>query len=753
MYLIAGCIGLGTAPWLPFIIPYYWALLAGLVSLTLWRRSSKLALMMLSLCSGLSLSSFQAETVKSSLLDPALEGQSVWLTGRVSGLPTSVIRFGKTVQSFPFTLTSPVCTPEQCQDSIDTVQLRWQREAHIKPGQVWHIRATLIRPRGLSNPAGFNYEKWLITQEIQATGSVSNKYQPTLISNQPKFDTWRWQLITQLEQELPHLENLDLIKAIIFGDKRAIDSEQWELLSHSGTTHLVIVSGLHIGIIIVLTFKLSNLLFAGCRLPTKRLLSAITASTTGFLYSLLAGFTLPTQRAVIMAITVLLLSTLCRAYRPSQLFWLVVLICLMLTPMSVLSGSFWMSFIAVGAILLATSSKTFGNRWQVPQWLNAQIAIIVALTPLLLIIFSSAPLLSVLVNLLAVPYFSFLLVPLTFITTLIQNLGFTPDLLWTLADNALSVFLTGINLVIQHSSQLQLAVTNPFAILILGVAVLLIISPLGLSLKGLAIVMVIAVAFHQPSRPKHNQVLVTVFDVGQGQSILLETQHHSLVYDVGSSWDKGSMAKQVVNPNLLSKHISHIDRLTLSHNDNDHAGGLDDLLAKNTTEQIDRGQPAAYKSNSCHKTPAWQWDGIHFQYLVADAHISPSSNNASCVLMIESNGFKLLIPGDIEAPVEHALVDKYGSDLKANILIAPHHGSKTSSTWLFIRHVDPESVIYTAGYRNRFNHPHPLISHRYQVLGIEQYNTAEKGSISFLIDRGIGGSINSHKQNRRYFWQ
>ena len=249
---------------------------------------------------------------------------------------------------------------------------------------------------------------------------------------------------------------------------------------------------------------------------------------------------------------------------------------------------------------------------------------------------------------------------------------------------------------------------------------------------------------------------VSVLDVGQGLSVLVETQNHRLLYDVGSSWGDSSMVTQVVWPVLQSKRIDRLDKLVVSHNDNDHAGGVEHLLGLAEVEKITAGEKQSYSHKSlsnCHQQSPWQWDGVEFSFIHYPDGYKNSANNASCILLINSNGFRVLIPGDIESAVEKVVSKSHSKTLQSNLLIAPHHGSISSSSWLFLRRVDPAKVIFSTAYGNRFNHPHPRVSSRYRALDISSYNTAKLGAIMFHVEKGTASELVYQRQKHRYFWQ
>ena len=757
--LMAGCSGLAAAPWLPTLIPMAYLYTALLSALLVWRLSNRVGVLLMCFLLGFSYSSHLSHRVNEAILAPQFEAKTTTLTGRVSGLPKQRFLYGKNQQSFNFELTEPLCFGAVCQPALTTLRVSWAREGALLPGQIWRITAKLKRPRGLSNPAGFDYERWLVTQGVHATATVKSNptNQHQLIATTIGLDTWRWQIANALDQRLESLQHLALIKALLLGDKRGVDQHLWQLFSVTGTTHLVVVSGLHIGIVAFLSFQLARFLTATLDYRLANLITSLSSCAGAVLYSLIAGLSLPTQRAMMMVVIVVLLSLLARHYRASTLLLVVVMLCLMLDPLAILGSSFWLSFAAVTAIMMVSTGRVCQpQHWWAGSWLSAQWAVFIGLTPFLLLIFNKAPLLSIIINCVAVPFFSLLLVPLLCVSALAESANLPIDFLWQWLDTLIHYFIASLALARDYQVLINIAEFNRFNAVMAAVASVVLLMPLKAPQKVLAVCLLLPLFIGRSPAVKPGDVTVSVIDIGQGLSVLIQTQNHSLLYDVGSSWGDSSMATQVVWPLLQSKKISQLDRLVISHNDNDHAGGLLHLLELADIAQINTGEqlePQSLLSSSCHQQSPWLWDGVEFKFIDYPDQYKDSGNNHSCILSINSNGYRLLLPGDIEDSVEAALAQLKPATLQAQLLIAPHHGSISSSSWLFLRHVDPELVIFSTAYGNRFNHPHPEISKRYKALGIRQYNTANLGAVMIDIKSGVVTSLHHQRQKQRFFWQ
>jgi len=248
---------------------------------------------------------------------------------------------------------------------------------------------------------------------------------------------------------------------------------------------------------------------------------------------------------------------------------------------------------------------------------------------------------------------------------------------------------------------------------------------------------------------------MTVLDVGQGLAVVVQVQvsgqHKTLVYDTGpSSGDRFNAGDAIVAPYLKTQGIKRIDKLVVSHSDNDHAGGATALLKAFPVKQFIVGEALAFdhddvRQTDCNQLPDWQWEDVRFQFLFnpiselarsAQQNVKAriNNNNQSCVLVIRYHDQTILIPGDIESPVEHSLLQDPALPSDITLLIAPHHGSNTSSTNAFVAQLHPQTVVFSAGYRSRYGHPHPLVQTRYREIGSRAYTTAETGQLQFVWD-------------------
>ncbi|MEH6605814.1 MAG: DNA internalization-related competence protein ComEC/Rec2, partial [Pseudomonadales bacterium] len=519
----------------------------------------------------------------------------------------------------------------------------------------------------------------------------------------------------------------------------ALNQDQRWLLTATGTSHLMVISGLHIGLCALLGWWLGIALChiaywplrQGWRMPVASLFSVILAA----FYAALAGFSLPTQRALIMLLVVTLARLTWRNTARGYSLLLAALIILSLDPLAALTGSFWLSFAAVAAMLYLISS---GLSWW-RQMLWAQVAVTIGLLPVLA--WSNLPLspLAPLANLVAIPWLGWIVVPLLFAGLVITPLSATAGasvLLW--GANMLSYLWTWL---VWLEATVSL---SPWRLN--GHVVAILISVVGLAIllratqtrrRWLALVLLLPL-FIQAPLPISDQLRVTFLDVGQGQAVVVQTPNHVMLYDAGPSFDSGyDMGEAVVVPFLRYVGVNQLDAMVISHADIDHAGGSKAVLSHFPVglayAPVQRLPEASWQL--CRAGMRWQWDGVEFEFLSPDLTVESKRNNRSCVLAIKTADTQFLLSGDIERKVERRLLATHADALRSNILQVPHHGSKTSSSELFVRTVKAEYAVVSAGFNNRFGHPVAEVVERYQRQDTLLIDTAYAGAIQIRLDK------------------
>ncbi|MEZ9821114.1 DNA internalization-related competence protein ComEC/Rec2 [Shewanella sp. 10N.286.45.A1] len=648
------------------------------------------------------------------------------------------------------------------------LRLSWSKPPNVEVGQQWQLTLRLKPITSLLNQGGFNQQKYLLSKHIFAKGKVIDGQ---LIS---KSSDVRTTLIKQLKPALKQYPSQDLMLALLVGDKSLMTSERWQQLKNTGTGHLFAISGLHLSVACFWGYILSKtILYQLLANQSRRngVIAMLVCALTAIVYAYLAGFSVSTQRALIMLLAYL--STwLCSRHSSSwERLLYALFVVLLIDPLSPLSASFWLSFMALVVILVTIStyspaqiSKHSSNeafdeivvqtsftsiysycrravlQWFVPFWaIQWRLALILGL--LQASFFAGTSIISVAVNLLLVPWFSFVVIPLALLSLLLFIIGLLSGVeidfantFW-LANQTLEPAL----FLLDYASKLSFAwldlSSQWIAVLLSAIAGLWfcyqfrdIYWRIALSAMLLPITLL---WFQHYSNEQDQQWKVHMLDVGQGMSVVIESNGRAIVYDTGASFGTNfSYADRVVLPFLKHKGISQVDYLVISHADNDHAGGTDVVMAAFPNAQIisDTGAKGAI---DC-RPKAFMWQAIKLE-IVAPT-LATAGNNGSCVVRLSKEGNSILLTGDIEATAELALlVDKA---IASQVMSAPHHGSRTSSSLDFINTVAPELVLFPAGFNNRYGFPKEDVVARYHHLGIETLTTGELGQLSVIFKHG-----------------
>ncbi len=680
-----------------------------------------------------------------------LEGVEIPVQGIIASLPEQDDRRS----SFDFIVTaSTVALPHK-------IGLSWYYpDQSIKAGQHWAFTVKLKRPHATLNPNGFDYERQLFIENIGATGYIRSQIKPELLGRDSTWfsiQVWRQTIADKLSDLLANSPNLALIKALAIGDGGSIKSAEWDIFRKTGTTHLVVISGSHIGLIVGLVYWLVQKLWArmGVLRWSPPRVAAVVAVLAGVFYSALAGFSIPTQRAIIMLAVAMLAIISQRHSKPIHTLATALITVLLFDPLSVLSSGFWLSFIAVGLIIYTVSGR-LGQLNVIKESIKLNGVMSLSLIPLTLLFFQMISVISPVANFVAAPAISFLIVPLALLAVVLM---FTSPSLATGLFTVVDYLLQGLWWLLNQLAALPFAVINHpqpslWAVFLAGLAVLILLAPKGFPARYLGWVLLLPLIFTNSPRPANGELLLTLLDVGQGLAIVMQTAKHNLVFDTGSKFSADSdQGKSVLLPFLRSQGIAKVDQLIISHGDNDHIGGAESLIQGITVDKILTSIPeklSEHQAINCMAGQTWSWDGVDFSILSPVEHTG-SENDNSCVLQVKTAHGTALLTGDIEANAEAWLVKTYGKQLKAQLLIAPHHGSKTSSTLEFLQTVQAKTVLIPAGYRNQFGHPHTDVIARYQALHTDYLSSADSGAIRVEFKNGAR-QISAYRQTNRRYW-
>ena len=685
-------------------------------------------------------------------LPESLEAKVVSVSGQVVGLPVDMTRLWR----FDFR------PDEDSRLPVNHLRLSWYGGPEMQPGERWQFEVKLRRPRGSHSPGAFDYEARAARENLRATGYVIRgerlkSYDYGLMAGRDRLR----QSVRNRVYALLNSETSGLLVALMVGDKSGITPEQWRLLNQSGTTHLMVISGLHIGLMTAFGFWLLTLLgrlgflpLRYCPLPR---LAALAGLGLAFSYAFLAGLSIPVQRALVMSGVALSGHLFGVRAKPSTLFVLALAAVLTMTPLASTSVGFWYSFLAVAALLYGFAGRIGGNsrwrRWGQPQWV-----VFLLLMPTLLFHGQDVSLLSPLVNLVAIPLIAGIVVPLALLSLVLNKVyaSFSDWLLIAL-DRVLQVFMLTLDWL--NVSMPDAVMLNgqghqlPALLLALG-AGLLILSPVALQVRRLAPLLALPWLFPRQELIGAGHAVVSVLDVGQGLSVLVRTHSHAVLYDTGDVYASGfSMAERVVIPYIQHKGVKQLDRVVISHGDRDHAGGLQAVMEKMPSAEVWTGTALPDFSghvHACQPGLSWEWDQVRFEFLAGSGSWS-QGNDRSCILKITANQQALLLTGDVSQRVERMLVSQ-NVNLQADYLLLPHHGSKYSGSEGFLRQVSPGVVLISAGYKNRFGHPAAETVARIESLGAEIINTAQSGTLEFVLGDVVNVS-GSRRDSGRYWHQ
>ena len=687
------------------------------------------------------------QTLQSSL-PTTLSGQEFRIEGTIVGLPQLDTTGQKRKTRFWLDIDSKNTAKELHEGGWKgegKVQLSWYGAPDLRTGQRWQLLVRLRSPRGFVNPGGFDYQAWLHRARLVATGYVRSSSDNRLITGklQLRPDSFRFALKQRLLSLTEAHPMSGVLLALVIGDRSAIATKQWQRFARSGTTHLMVISGLHIGLVAGLCGFLGGGLSRLLVKPLDRLPAQIWGALAGLsaaaLYTLLAGFSIPTQRALIMTAVAIVAICLRRHVRARDGFSCALLLVLLVDPMAPTSAGFWLSFSAVAVLLLVFNGR-LKRISPVRSLALAQVVVCAGLFPVLVLQGMPASPSAPLINLLAVPWIGFVVVPLCLLgaaLSIVVPVAAEPVLL--LALTMLSFFDAALQVALNRlPDAIVLPFPAPSVMVVMMMAGGLLLMPRGTPGRPLVSLLLCLPFLASPHSTNGMLLQVLVLDVGQGLAVVVQGPQGTLVYDAGpkysAQFDAGS---GIVAPALRRMGVKEINVLLVSHSDNDHAGGLNGLLSAIPVGRIvsaeDVSPPSGSATKQCRAGQEWYFGEVLFEVLhpLEKQH---NDNNGSCVLRISVSGVSFLLPGDIERDAELSLLQREQGRLQADVLIAPHHGSLTSSLPVFINAVKPKFVVFSAGHGNRFNHPNEKVVARYQRKERMLLSTAQNGAIEFSVD-------------------
>ncbi|WP_404296862.1 DNA internalization-related competence protein ComEC/Rec2 [Halomonas sp.] len=629
-------------------------------------------------------------------------------------------------------------------DRLRRVRLSAFEAPPMQPGERWAFTVRLRPPAGFANPHTFDYEAWLWREGIQATGYVRREPPPQRLAE--SGDGLR-------ERALAHLASRALpsraerwLAALTLGAGERLTAEDWALLNASGTTHLMVISGLHVGLVAGFALLLGR---GAARLATPgRWRLAVwpwwLAGVSAAGYATLSGLEPPALRALVMALVGLWVASGRHAPGPWQGWWLALAVVLLIDPLSAWRPGLWLSFLAVALLILAWQGRPRPRGWR--GWLWALIRTQLMLAPLMaaavLLAFARLAPAAPLVNLVAVPLVSSLLVPLGLLGWLLTPLPPLSALCWWLFAQLTEALAWCLEAAVVWLPLWlpEPALVTPLALCLGLVALLWGLPGLSGPLRTAGSLALAAIAMGlAPSGIPHGQLEVRVLDVGQGQLVELRTAGYRVLYDTGPRFASGFTPVSVLWP-----PGQRFDEVIVSHDDLDHAGGVAMLDERHRVSGFlaPPGEAIGVPFTTCLAGERWERDGVHFRFLWPPKETAAfTSNDRSCVLEVSAGEHRLLITGDVGRRVERAIL--LDAEAPLTLLVAGHHGSQTSSGPQLVQWLTPRHVVYSAGRRNAFGHPHDEVVRRFRSAGSCQWSTALDGALTFRLGRRSGQPVES----------
>ena len=793
-----GCIAAGTLC-LSFI---YFAAQAKLIK--------KLAIMGLLFALGFAWNARYAENRLENILATELEGNEFTLEGRVAALPQSNSSGAK----FSFEIDHVISGRETLNHFPRRIYLSWQPAwrnpqaiPEVIPGQRWKLKAKLKRPYGSLNPYAFDFERWSFHQDFGASGSVRSG---ELLINQDiawtefemRMELARWHLRKKIQDMLPtDARYAGVLIALVMGDQNAIDQDDWQVFNATGIGHLISISGLHVTMLAGVGSSLAAFIWRRRTWPLIAPVSkvaAISGFVTAFIYAWLAGFQIPAQRTMYMVGIVAFALWTGRNPRSFDIWWWALVFVLLIDPMAPYTPGFWLSFGAVAAILYAMgdssgllgipTGKELEVHWtqRVLQALReacrVQAVVTLALLPFTLYWFYQVSIVSPLANAFAIPLVSYIVTPLAITGALLPEF-IGRWLLWP-AHASMEYLATALEWMAGWSwSVVWSRQPEWWMLAISGCGIVYAIRPgdIGKTWKWRLVATTFSTPlFFWPTQWNENlaqgEFRANILDIGQGTAVLIETANRKLLYDTGPIQGKRDDAGQrIILPYLRGRGINHIDRMVISHSDSDHVGGAATLLKQIQFDSMMGSLPSTnplLQNLQARKIPAlpcrfgqrWVWDGVEFviwhphEETIFSEQYPSKPNEMSCVLEVRNQASSLWLTGDVEKQGEAEIAERLDSAMlreignRELIFMAPHHGSKTSSSLDLLKRLEPDQAFAQNGYRNRYGHPHPDVSSRYQNLEIPFHQTPRTGFQTWLFKNNAKSSTQFLRHDIKRLW-
>jgi len=751
--LLFGMVAMLWQPALPAAIVLWLLLVAGTAG---WWVSSRWRWMG-ALLAGAAWAGLHASWSMGAQLPVPWEGREVVVRGQVVGLPEPQARRTR----FLFRVDDAAEQPAPLRGRL--LRLAWYDDfgatepgprVQVGAGEHWQFQIRVRAPRGLANPGGVPTERYAAAQRISATGYVRDATRARRLSAGQGVDAWRSRMAARIAQEVPD-RHARFVQALALGDTRGLDDVDWQVLRATGLTHLIAISGFHVGMVAGACALLAAALWwlfptLARRVPRPQAAGA-AALLGAVAYAAVAGFALPTVRTVLMIAVVVAARLSRRHVRVVDTLALAMLAVMVFDPLSLLAAGFWLSF---GGVAWLAWCLPASLHWA-KAFLPAQAVATIGLLPFTAVLFGQASLAGPVANLLAIPWWSLVIVPLSLLGTGMEGVHAGAGAwAWRAASACFAPSWQLFERVAAHPYALWWLPESPAWALWLALAGgFWLLLPRGVPGKSLALLLWLPLLWPDRERPRVGEVELVVIDVGQGLSALVRTANHTLLFDAGPAVDEGFDAgERAVVPALRALGVPRLDALVVSHGDNDHAGGVDavrDSLPVRTV-LAPPGSPVDAHA-ACLTGATWTWDGVRFRFLHPGLYFPYLGNEASCVLKVETAHGGLLLPGDIGAIVERGLVHRDAAALRADVVVLPHHGSAGSSDPAFVAATSPRLVLNASGAGNRFGHPRAEVVARWRRQGAEVLDTQSGGALRVWLG-AEGLQVRERRHDRAHWW-
>ncbi len=722
--------------------------------LTWWRGQRSLAIGG-ALLIGMAVAALHGQHALAQRVDLALIGGDIALQGRIVGLPQyepDHIRFEIDVLSV---------VEKSASQLIDRrLRLGWYRNApDLQPGDLLDIEVRLRIPRGVINPGSFDFEKFAVERRLAAVGYVRDGQKISASVSGWNIDALRDRLSEKIAEQLGP-ERARFVQALAVGDTRGLSDQDWDRLRVAGLTHLIAISGFHVGMVAAFAVLLIRLIYwclplLGRILPRPQA-AAIAALLAAVGYTALAGFALPTVRTAVMIAAVVFSRLLRRRTTAAQTLAHALIAVLLFDALSVLAPGFWLSFAGVAWLLWCFPANSQAS--MIRSFFSAQAVATLGLLPICVWFFGQTSLIGPFVNLIGIPWISLIIVPLSLLGLLVDLVSSTAaGWLWQLAAILMDGFWQGLLPLTDSSLALiWLPEASILGIFLAMIGAFWLLLPRGVPAKWLAAVLLLPMLIPAQNLPEYGELDIAMIDVGQGLSLLMRTRDRAILYDAGPASPRGGLdfGEAAVVPALRALGVRRLDMIIASHGDNDHAGGIASVQRAFPDAAVFAPEGAKVDgAKVCQLGQRWRWGGVNVEILHPPPLLPYLRNESSCVLRIQTRDRSALLTGDIGKHIESRLIYEYPRQLHADLLIVPHHGSASSSTAAFVDAVAPKLALASYGYANRFGHPHHSTVNRYQMRNIDWIGSATAGFTKLRLDSNGVHIIERRRLDQRRWWR